>query len=58
MLFHARSRNRPFHYGLFPLETLPRDDTVIDLESAAPPLPPGAKTTNGAKLATVANHYR
>ena len=58
MLFHARSRNRPFHYGLFPLDALPRDDTVIASESAAPQRSASARTANGADLAAVADRYR
>jgi reductive dehalogenase len=36
MLIHPRSRNRPFHWGPFPLETLPRDDAVIETEARSP----------------------
>ena len=38
MLFRSRSADRPFHLGLFPLETLSRDDTVIETEAARPPV--------------------
>ena len=58
MIFHARSRNRPFHYGLFPLETLPRDDAVSAVESGAPPKSAPERTSNGADLAHVADNYR
>ena len=58
MIFHARSRNRPFHYGLFPLETLPRDDDVIAVECAAPPRSAPARNSNGGDLARVVDHYR
>ena len=58
MIFHAPSKNRPFHYGLFPLETLPRDDDVIAVESVAPPKPAPARKSNGGDLAHVADNYR
>ena len=58
MIFHARSKNRPFHYGLFPLETLPRDDGVTAVESGAPPRSAPDRVTNGADLAHVADNYR
>ncbi|MDE0060652.1 MAG: hypothetical protein OXP07_21255, partial [Defluviicoccus sp.] len=38
MLFKSRSADRPFHFGLFPLETLPRDDSAIEREGARPPV--------------------
>ena len=37
MLVYPKSRNRPFHLGPFPLETLPRDDSIIAAESDKPP---------------------
>ena len=58
MIFHARSRNRPFHYGLFPLESLPGDDEVIAVESVAPPRSTPARSSNGGDLAHVADNYR
>ena len=57
MLIYPRSTNRPFHLGLFPLEALPRDDTVIATESARPagtPLP-SAQQVGG--LTTAVRHY-
>lgn len=33
MLLHPRSKNRPFHLGPFPLETLPRDENVLAAEA-------------------------
>ncbi len=39
MLFKSRSASRPFHFGLFPLETLPRDESTIEREAARPPVP-------------------
>ena len=58
MILQARSRNRPYHHGLFPLETLPRDDGVMEVESAAPPRSVPARTRNGSDLARVADIYR
>ncbi len=39
MFLYSRSRDRPFHFGPFPLETLSRDDRVIAEEAARPPAP-------------------
>ena len=38
MFLHPRSKNRPFHLGPFPLESLPRDDTgtIAEKESQQP----------------------
>jgi reductive dehalogenase len=36
MLIYPRSNPRPFHWGLFPLEALPRDATIIQREAARP----------------------
>ena len=36
MLFHPRSKDRPFHLGPFPLETLPRDENVRAAEAGRP----------------------
>ena len=58
MIFYAPSKNRPFHYGLFPLETLPRDDDVIAIESTATPKSAPARKSNGGDLAHVADNYR
>lgn len=48
---HARSKDRPYHRGPFPLEVLPRDEAVILREEALPaveaataPLPTGPLT--------------
>src|SRR5688572_22382762 len=37
MILHARSKDRPYHFGPFPLEALPRDDSIAVLEEARPP---------------------
>ena len=36
VFIHPKSKNRPFHWGPFPLETLPRDASRIALEAARP----------------------
>ena len=38
MFFHTAADKRPYHYGPFPLETLPRDAAVAAREAALPPL--------------------
>ncbi|MBT4688319.1 MAG: Fe-S protein [Rhodospirillaceae bacterium] len=38
MFFTTRNDQRPYHLGKYPLETLPRDDAVIDIEAAWPPV--------------------
>jgi len=58
LFFHSRSKNRPVHYGLFPLETLPRDDGVIAIEGELPPRRPPARAPGQGGLADVANSYR
>ncbi len=45
MLVYARSKNRPYSLGPFPLETLARDNSVLETEASWPklkPLPDGA----------------
>ncbi len=36
MIVYPRSKNRPFHFGPFPLEALPRDEAVAAAEGARP----------------------
>ena len=57
MLIYANSKNRPFHYGQFPLETLPRDETVISREAARPPLSQPIKKPVEGLLGQSANRY-
>jgi len=59
MLLHPRSKDRPYHLGLFPLETLARDDSIAEREAARPPRPL-AETASGSDglLADAARHYR
>jgi len=58
MFVHARSKDRPYHLGPFPLETLPRDDSPITREASRPrvaPPPPAAPT---GPLGQALRHYR
>ena len=57
MLIYANSKNRPFHYGQFPLEMLPRDETVISTEIARPPLSQPIKKPVEGLLGLSANRY-
>ncbi len=36
MLFYPKSKDRPYHLGSYPLEVLPRDDGVLEVEAARP----------------------
>jgi reductive dehalogenase len=58
MLLQPRSKDRPFHLGPFPLESLPVDPDAIarELQRARGPRSEGAP--GDARLAAAANHYR
>ncbi len=58
MLIHPRGKDRPYHLGPFPLETLVRDDGVAEREAARPPLAATAAATPEGPLARAAEHYR
>ena len=58
MVIHPRSRNRPFHFGPFPLETLPRDDAVLEQERQSPPRPLPSQGFSESLLASAADRYR
>ena len=58
MFIHPRSKDRPYHLGPFPLETLATDDAVGAGEAARPRVaatPPGPRD---GPLARAADHYR
>lgn len=38
MLFRTAAADRPYHLGTYPLEALPRDDSVVAVEAARPPV--------------------
>ena len=58
MLIHPRGKNRPYHLGPFPLETLVRDESVAEREAARPPVAAGAETAPEGPLTRAAAHYR
>jgi reductive dehalogenase len=58
MLVHPRGKDRPYHLGPFPLETLPTDEGVIAAEAARPVLGVQADCAAPGPLARAADHYR
>jgi reductive dehalogenase len=60
MLLHPRSKDRPFHLGPFPLESLPRDERVIAAEARrmAIPMMPSAIRPSDDVLLRATDHYR
>ena len=58
MLIHARGKDRPYHLGPFPLETLPTDYSVLAAEVARPRLAAQAGSAAQGPLARAADHYR
>ncbi len=58
MFLHARSRDRAFSLGSYPLETLPRDDAILATERNQPRRPAPADAAGDAPLAVAALKYR
>ncbi|MCZ6510342.1 MAG: Fe-S protein [Alphaproteobacteria bacterium] len=58
MLVYARSKNRSYSLGPFPLETLARDDTVLSAETTRPRLAPEPDNQPRGLLATAVRDYR
>ena len=60
MLFHPRSKDRPFHLGPFPLEALPRDQNIITFEASRPPIAAinGSPRRPNDALTSAVDHYR
>jgi hypothetical protein len=58
MLLHARSKNRPYHLGPFPLEALTRDDAVALAEAARPPVAAAPARAAEGPLSAALRHYR
>ncbi len=58
MIIHRRARNRPFHLGPFPLEALPRDESVLAKEAGSPPTPGDGAMPSDTPLARIADRYR
>ena len=57
MFIHSRTKDRPFHYGPFPLEGLARDDSIVASETMRAPLATADAAPAGGLLAGVAQHY-
>ncbi|MBT6534669.1 MAG: Fe-S protein [Rhodospirillaceae bacterium] len=53
-----KNGNRPFHLGPFPLETLPRDDTLGALEISRPAAPPAVDRPAAPMLGEVTRKFR
>ena len=58
MFLYPRSKNRPFHLGPYPLETLERDGSVVVREAERAPLHEPAVPLPTGKLAQAAARYR
>ena len=58
MFLYPRSRNRPFHLGQFPLESLPRDDSVLSAEGDRPRRAAPDRASPPGQLVNAAEHYR
>ncbi len=58
MLIHPRGRNRPYHLGPFPLETLRVDDSVVASETARALVAAPAENAAKGPLGRAADHYR
>ena len=58
MLIHPRSRDRPFHWGPYPLEVLPRDDGIPELERQRPPQRGISGEHCESPIGRAADHYR
>jgi len=58
ILIHPRSKDRPFHFGPFPLEVLPRDDAVLEQERLSPPRSIPSQGLSEGLLASAADRYR
>ncbi|OGA19718.1 MAG: hypothetical protein A3H32_20155 [Betaproteobacteria bacterium RIFCSPLOWO2_02_FULL_63_19] len=58
MLIHPKSKDRPFHFGPFPLEVLPRDDGVTERERRLALRPVSRNEMHNSLFARTADHYR
>ena len=58
MLLYPDSKNRPFHLGTFPLESLDRDESVIGAEEARPKSSPGPAAPGTTVMGKGAVKYR
>jgi len=57
MLLHPASKNRPFHLGPFPLETLARDPAIVEREAARPRVRAQARALDGGRLGAALRRY-
>lgn len=58
MLIHPRSRDRPFHWGPYPVEVLPRDDGIPERERQRPPQRGISGEHSESPIGRAADHYR
>ena len=58
MFIHAKSKNRPFHWGPFPLEMLPRNESVIEAEADRPESDPIERQVGQGLLVDAVDRYR
>ena len=58
MLVYARSKNRPYSLGPFPLETLSRDISVLEIEANRPKRAPAEDDLPSGMLAHAVRDYR
>ncbi|NQU71397.1 MAG: hypothetical protein HQ514_12660, partial [Rhodospirillales bacterium] len=57
MFMYPSSRKRPAHFGPFPLESLPRDPSVVALESARTPRVPERRASRNDLLTVAVDRY-
>ncbi len=57
MIVQPRSKNRPYHLGPFPLETLPRDECVLEREAGLSPTRPVSGPAAGGILGSATDKY-
>ena len=50
MILYPCSKDRPFHWGPFPLEVLPRKESAVSVESALPAAAAEARIPSSAPL--------
>ena len=58
MLIHPRGKDRPYHLGPFPLETLRRDEDIAAREAQRGPVVGRTEGVPAGPLARAAAHYR
>ena len=58
MIVFPKSKNRPFHFGTFPLEILPRNDDLIERENDLKPLKGTSRTNGNDPLSKAVLKYR